>query len=468
MSQMVQQLGRYEILAEIGRGSMGAVFQARDPKIDRIVAIKTISVAGAASQDMEQYRQRFFREAQAAGRLSAPGIVTIYDVDEDAATHTPFIVMEHVAGRTLEEIIGDYVPNKLPLELALGLIQQVAEALDYAHSHGIVHRDIKPSNIIVTEEGRAKIADFGIAKLTVADMTLPGQIVGTPAYMSPEQLNGKPIDGRSDLFSLGVIAYRLLTGEKPFAGDTLTTISFQVAYKDPRPATEANPALNPDFDYLLGRALAKEPEKRYQTGKDFSLDVEDIRAGRHPRSSVKNAEKTVIAARAVQDATVALPAATAQPRVQQLLNYVPQKLRRPPILYAVAGVVLLGLLAAFIPLGRRSTSSVPPANLQIVGQYPFRSAEMSVFVDGDLRYHGQIQGSMRKHTKFFKTTYTTEGTIALTVPLSAGNHKIRLCMKVPEQAYDEDSTIEGQFLPYGAKTLRANFSNRGSEVSWVE
>src|SRR5262249_49982287 len=159
-------------------------------------------------------RQRFFREAQAAGRLSHPGIVAIFDVGEDTsgAAGGPFIVMEYVDGRTLNELVETAPDTRLPLEIALDLVQQVAMALDYAQSQQIVHRDIKPANIIVTHDGRAKIADFGIAKISLTEITLPGHVLGTPAYMSPEQLSGKPIDGRSDLFSLGVIAYWLLTG----------------------------------------------------------------------------------------------------------------------------------------------------------------------------------------------------------------------------------------------------------------
>lgn len=184
----MQQLGRYEILAELGRGAMGAVFRARDPRIDRIVAIKTIAVAGVDAAGLEDYRQRFFREAQAAGRLAHPGIVTIFDVDFDQgkdqsqATQTPFIVMEYVDGKSLDELAGEHT---LPRETALDIVQQIADALHYAHSNGIIHRDIKPANIIVTHDGHAKIADFGIAKLAHAEMTLPGHLLGTPAYMSP-------------------------------------------------------------------------------------------------------------------------------------------------------------------------------------------------------------------------------------------------------------------------------------------
>src|SRR5512146_937290 len=227
--ETVQQLGRYEVLAELGRGAMGAVFRARDPRIDRTVAIKTIAVPGADDKSIEEYRQRFFREAQAAGRLSHPGIVTIFDADEDQPSHTPFIVMEYVDGRTLDTLADSAPGGRLPLDTAIDLVQQVSAALDYAHVHGIIHRDIKPSNIIVTADGRAKIADFGIAKLSMIEATLPGNVLGTPAYMSPEQLSGKPIDGRSDLFSLGVIAYWLFTGEKPFTGESITEVSVQVA-----------------------------------------------------------------------------------------------------------------------------------------------------------------------------------------------------------------------------------------------
>lgn len=466
---MAQQLGRYEIIAEIGRGAMGAVFQARDPKIDRVVAIKTISVQGVDAREMAHYRQRFFREAQAAGRLSAPGIVTIYDVDEDSASNTPFIVMEYVAGRTLDQFAP--ASDTIAMNTALDLVRQVADALDYAHSHGIVHRDIKPSNIIVTDDGQAKIADFGIARLSLSDATLPGHVLGTPAYMSPEQLNGKPVDGRSDLFSLGVIAYWLLTGEKPFTGDTLTQISFQVAFREPRPACEANPQLPPDFNYILGRALAKEPEKRYQTGKQFSLDVQDAAAGQRPRSHTAAVERTVVLAN-----QTALPARVAAPATTDTRNFLdriaghlplPQKLRRPVLLLGMFAMLVIAGVMAFSG-SRPRTQALAPADLQIIGEHPFLSAHMAIWADGELRYDQDIHGSVHKHTKLFKTIYTTEGSIALTVPLREGNHKIRIRVQVPEQAYDEDSIIEGHFLPYGQKTLRATFTSRGMDLNWQE
>src|SRR5437868_14704827 len=191
-------IGRYEILAELGRGAMGVVYKARDPKIDRLVAVKTVALVGLEAEEEREFRARFFHEAQAAGRLSHPRIVTIFDVAEDAETQNPYIVMEYVAGHSLEKELVERT-GKLPLDEALQLTEEIAEALDYAHAQGIVHRDIKPANIILSEDGHPKIADFGIAKFSLAHITSNGHAMGTPAYMSPEQLSGEAVDGRSDL-----------------------------------------------------------------------------------------------------------------------------------------------------------------------------------------------------------------------------------------------------------------------------
>src|SRR3989449_10945059 len=241
----------------------------------------------SAPADEEEFRQRFFREAQAAGALSHPGIVTIYDVGEGKGTKTTFIVMEYVEGKTLGELAQG---ERLPLETALDLAKQLAEALDYAHSRNIVHRDIKPANIIVTPEGRAKITDFGVAMLQAVQLTQTGQVLGTPAYMSPEQLTGGTIDGRSDIFSLGVILYWLLTGDRPFPGETTSSIFYKIIYQDPIPPSQLNPSLLPDCDYVVQRALAKDQGKRYQGGREFAGDLEDLKAGR-PRSEERRVGK---------------------------------------------------------------------------------------------------------------------------------------------------------------------------------
>jgi len=281
-----ERFGRYEILTELGRGAMGVVYKARDPKINRVVAVKTISLAGQRAEEELEYRERFFREAEAAGRLSHPGIVTIFDVGEEPETRAPYIVMEFVAGPSLDKLLlrNDH---KLPLETALQLTLELAEALDSAHAQGVVHRDLKPANILLTEDGHAKIADFGVAKLNLANQTLGARVLGTPAYMSPEQLNGEAVDGRSDLFSLGVILYTVLTGYKPFQGNSALTVSFKVVNRDPIPATLLDTELPPGLDYIIARAMAKDPAERYQGGREMVVDLEELREGRAPWNTAK-------------------------------------------------------------------------------------------------------------------------------------------------------------------------------------
>jgi len=282
--------GRYEILAEVGRGAMGVVYKARDPKINRLVAIKTIAIVGQNSEQEGEYRERFFMEAQAAGQLSHPCIVTIFDVGEELDSMTPYIVMEYVEGRSLEDLLSEDLLSKegqkIPVEESLALAQELAESMDYAHAHRIVHRDIKPANIIITQDGHPKIADFGIAKLNIASATTQTQVIGTPAYMSPEQLHGDPVDGRSDLFSLGCVLYTMLTGYRPFQGNSALTVSFKVVNREPVPVSALDSELSPDIDYIISRALAKDVSQRYQTGMEMALDLEDVRNGFLPRSTM--------------------------------------------------------------------------------------------------------------------------------------------------------------------------------------
>jgi serine/threonine protein kinase len=279
----IQKFGRYEILDEIGRGAMGVVYRARDPRINRVVAVKTISLLGQSQEDDLEYRERFFREAEAAGRLSHPGIVTIFDAGEEPETRAPYIVMEFVGGESLEKMLARN-DRKLPLATALQLTMELAEALDTAHCLGVVHRDLKPANILLTEDGHAKIADFGVAKLNLAHQTAGGRALGTPAYMSPEQLNGDMVDGRSDLFSLGVILYTVVTGHRPFQGNSALTVSYRVVNRDPIPATLLDTELPPGLDYIITRAMAKDPRDRYQRGMEMVLDIQHLQQGKEPWS----------------------------------------------------------------------------------------------------------------------------------------------------------------------------------------
>jgi serine/threonine-protein kinase len=281
-----ERFGRYEILAELGRGAMGVVYKARDPKINRVVAVKTISLAGQPPEEEQEYRERFYREAEAAGRLSHPGIVTIYDIGEEPETRSPYIVMEFVGGQSLDKLLSQE-NRKVPLETALQLTHELAEALDCAHGQGVVHRDLKPANILLTEDGHAKIADFGVAKLNLANHTLAGRALGTPAYMSPEQLNGEEVDGRSDLFSLGVVLYTILTGYRPFQGNSALTVSYKVVNRDPIPATVLETGLPQGLDYIISRAMEKDPAQRYQRGMEMALDIQDLRDGRELWSKAK-------------------------------------------------------------------------------------------------------------------------------------------------------------------------------------
>lgn len=270
----IKRFGRYEIVAELGRGAMGVVYKARDPQIDRLVAVKTVSMWGQDREEETEFRMRFMNEAQAAGRLHHAGIVSIFDVGENPDNQDPYIVLEYVSGESLNRILAR--EKKLALPKALQLAEEIAVALDYAHGQGVVHRDIKPGNILVTEEGHAKIADFGIAKLSLAHFTLPGRVMGTPAYMAPEQLSGEGVDGRSDLFSLGVILYAMVTGHSPFQGNSATTVCFKVANREPVAATAFDLTLPPELDEVISRAMAKDPEERYQTGAAFAEDLRQL------------------------------------------------------------------------------------------------------------------------------------------------------------------------------------------------
>lgn len=251
---------------------MGVVYRARDPNIDRVVAIKTISLDGQDPADEAEFRERFLQEARSAGRLSHSGMVTIFDAGEDPETHTPFIVMEFVRGQPLSRVLRD-AGGKLDLDTALRYALEIAEALAYAHSQGVVHGDIKPANVLITGEGHAKIADFGVARLSHGLTKPGGKIFGSPAYMAPEQLSGGPADARSDLFSLGVMLYSMLTGFRPFQGNSAETVCFKVMNFEPVPVSSFQAELQPELDRIVSRAIAKEPRNRYQNGSEMAQDI---------------------------------------------------------------------------------------------------------------------------------------------------------------------------------------------------
>jgi diguanylate cyclase (GGDEF)-like protein len=266
---MYSHLGRYEIKEKLGRGAMGVVYKAYDPFIERYVAIKTIDLTVLTKEEKAQYKTRFFREAKAAGLLNHNHIVSIYDMGETG--EVAYIAMELMEGRELQEYLGG--DRRFTIEETLNIVIQVAEGLYFAHQKGIVHLDIKPSNIMLIGNNHIKIADFGIARMVSSDATQRGLILGTPSYMSPEQFTGGTIDFRSDIFSLGVTLYQMLTGKLPFSGDNPSVLMMQTIKSTPPAPSTLNAEVNGDLDHVVAKCLAKNPLKRYRNANELVVDL---------------------------------------------------------------------------------------------------------------------------------------------------------------------------------------------------
>jgi len=268
----VEKIGKYKILGVLGKGGMGIVYKGLDPDIEREVAIKTIRLDSFIDgPEKEEMLNRVIREAKAAGRLNHPNIITIYDVlRNDDLT---FIVMQYVDGQTLQTLIES--GKIFSPEDVIAILKPVAESLDFAHQNGIVHRDVKPANILIDKAGTPFLADFGVARMETSTMTGPGTTIGTLSYMSPEQIMGKTADGRADFFALGVILYELLAGRRPFMGDNLSTIVYKIVHEEPQRVTDINQSLPPGYEDVIRRALAKNPDDRYQSGREMIADLED-------------------------------------------------------------------------------------------------------------------------------------------------------------------------------------------------
>lgn len=271
------KLGRYEILEQIGRGAMGIVYKGKDPVLNRMTAIKTIRFSDEFDEDkIDDIKTHFYREAEVVAKLSHPNIVTIFDVGEDL--DLSFLAMEYLQGESLEKYTSK--GNLFPVKKCLEIIAQVCDALEYAHTHDVIHRDIKPANIMLLEDGSIKVTDFGIARATTSTKTRTGIIKGTPYFMSPEQTKGLKLSGRSDIFSLGVVFYQLLTGRLPFDGENMAAIMYQINSVNPTPPTEYTPGINKPILTVLNKALEKEHDKRYAhagaMGKHVRMIIEKM------------------------------------------------------------------------------------------------------------------------------------------------------------------------------------------------
>ena len=473
----MEQLGRYKIQQVLGRGAMGTVYRAHDPKIDRVVAIKTITIQGLGADEDDEYRERFVREAQAAGKLSHPGVVTIYDVGEQEGIQAPYIVMEYIEGTTLESLIGNSAEKPIPE--TLDLVKQVAEALDYAHSQGIVHRDIKPANIIVTRDGRAKITDFGIARLAVTQLTMPGEAIGTPCYMSPEQIAGGHLDGRSDLFSLGIILYSMLVGQKPFKGENATSLMFNITYAEPLPITHLNPSLDPQLNHVIRRALAKRPADRYQNGREFGRDLENPGEGRPLgfgtfSQGEADTERTVVqkpgqplqtssALKTGQRANWAGrigPAAQGFRKLREALKQIAwtdftRRISRKAQL-VFAGAALLLAWFVFGSIGPTKT-----AKLEIRCVHSFADADLLVWIDDKLAYETALTGTVRKRLGLIKTV---QGSLVDAVATAPGKHLIRVRVISKDAGYDQTREVQAELIPEIKKTVEIGFIGRSDDL----
>jgi serine/threonine-protein kinase len=378
----LEHIGRYRLTGELGKGAMGIVYTAQDPTIGRVVALKTMRL-DVSGMDAQELLHRFRNEARAAGVLSHPNIVTIYDAGEHEGLF--YMAMEYIQGQTLQSLLlGKHV---LPVEQILDIARQVCAGLDYAHGHGVIHRDVKPANVMIAPDGTVKIMDFGIAKAG-AGMTSAGQVLGTPNYMSPEQVKGKPLDGRSDLFSVGVILYEMLTGEKPFVGQNVTTIIYKIVNENPIAPRELDVTIHPGLSAVVTRALAKSPAERYQTGAELARDLQnyksfgaageptlvlDAAAYEAKPAPVAAATATAAApARAVASVPAPVPnieATVPLPR-KPLAEKLTTSLRLPaklPLKYVLAGILVLAIAAAGLGYARhlrarrREQAQAPPA-----------------------------------------------------------------------------------------------------------
>jgi len=271
---MIEKLGRYLIEAEIGHGAMGTVYKARDPLLGRVVAIKTISLH-LPKDEVAEYEARFYQEAKAAGQLSHANIVTIYDIGK--SDDLAYMAMEYLEGQELRQMLA--AGTAIPIDKALDIGAQVAEGLNYAHERQVVHRDVKPANIMVLENGLIKVTDFGIARMRTNEVkTMTGMILGSPKYMSPEQVAGKRTDHRSDIFSIGVVVYEMLTGASPFVADNIHGIMYQTLNFNPPAPKTLNPDLPQVANYIIAKVLAKNLDDRYQCAKDLANDLREAHA----------------------------------------------------------------------------------------------------------------------------------------------------------------------------------------------
>ncbi len=456
---------------------MGVVYRAHDPMLGRDVALKVIRpAAGVVEEGGVDFEQRFLQEARSAARLSHPGIVVVHDVGRDPVTGSPYMALELLRGRTLDGLLRE--KGALAWGEALRIARRLAEALQEAHSHGVIHRDIKPANVMVLESGEPKIMDFGIAKVEAAALTAAGQFFGTPLYMSPEQALGRPVDARSDIFSLGSVLYEMLTGRKAFAAESVPQILLEVTTRDPAPPTAMVTGLPPDVDYVVARCLAKEPGARYPDGRTLAEDLADIVTGVRLRVR-RTPDLVAVAATRVSSGPLLSPERRSQRRGVH------------PAWFAILGGVLLlaGIVAAyyartaFSPPVAAPAAEAPPASptptppslieralegvtsalsapdsaqLMIDFEHSLKSGTLKVWVDDEEVIDERLDGRVTRDIGGLKFR---KGRHSDSLELAPGRHQVRV--QVAWEGGSKTESIWGNFEPGQTRHLQARMGSLG-------
>ncbi len=432
------KVGRYEIEGELGRGMMGIVYRALDPHLGRRVALKMIHLAQAVGEDQRTvFEKRFLIEARAAAGLAHPAIVVVHDIGRDPELGALFIAFELLDGQTLATLIRSGPPFEWPA--ALRLVERLADGLHHAHQRGVIHRDIKPANIMVLSSGEPKLMDFGIVHQSATHLTASGEFLGTPGYMSPEQLSEAPVDGRSDLFALGAVLYLLLTRRDAFEGESVAETLGQILHRDPPPPSQLVPGVPAAVDSIVAHALAKDPADRYADGRAFCEDCADVLAGRSPR----HAEGAPVRSRSLE---AAAPAATPT-RAKAGWS---ARLGRPglwvlALVVVATGLIFSALLLRFVGQGgvlpiSLTLPAVKPAQLEIFVEHTLRSGVLRVWVDERLLLEEPLESRVAQDLLVVKVR---RGTELKTLDVAPGEHAVRI--QIAGEGFSASRTIRGTF-----------------------
>jgi len=444
-------LGRYTIQGELGRGMMGVVYRARDPELARSVALKVIQLPGAlTAQDRRGYEQRFLSEARAAAALAHPGVVVVHDIGRDPDAGTFYIAFELLEGKTLAEMIAD--GRRVEWRRMLRLGSRVADALHHAHSRGIIHRDVKPANVMILPSGEPKIMDFGIAKLPTSELTGAGELFGTPLYMSPEQAAGMAVDGRSDLFALGAILYRALTGEHAFGADSSLAVMKRLTTLDASPPSHYYSGLPPEVDAVVLQAMARNPADRFQNGQAMAEALEAVLEGERRREPVRSAPPPSSKSATVKKSTGETLDLSHAPRPQLRLPsrrpQAPSK-RRPALIGG--GLAAAGVIAAMLAWGGSAPEPATSAEATPVSAPSARASELPE-APPPVEASGQLEIGMRHSLRDGGELKVWAGEkLVLEASLNPASHQVR------------ESHALG--VPAGDQVLRVEVRSGGR--SWV-